>query len=124
MQRIIDISYEHRASHIGSSITTYPILESIYNLIRGLSPYPTAFTTYLDKNNQPVSIKLFSSEIENCSHHLKNGEIETDSKTYLKVACSNGFIHIKELQMAGKKRMTVEEFLRGFKVYPEFNFCS
>jgi methionyl-tRNA formyltransferase len=98
-------------------------VESIYNLIRGLSPYPTAFTTYIDKNNQPVSIKLFSSEIEKCIHHLNNSEIETDSKTYFKVACSNGFIHIKELQMAGKKRMTVEEFLRGFKVYQEFKFC-
>jgi len=40
----------------------------------------------------------------------------------LKVACSNGFIHIKELQMAGKKRMSIEEFLRGFKVFPEFVF--
>ncbi len=98
-------------------------VESIYNLIRGLSSYPTAFTTYIDKNNQPVSIKLFSSEIEKCIHHLNNGEIETDSKTYLKVACSNGFIHIKELQMAGKKRMTIEEFLRGFKVYQELKFC-
>lgn len=98
--------------------------ESIYNLIRGLSPYPSAFTSYKDKNNQELSIKIFISELEIDNHHFKNGEIVSNSKTYLKVACSNGFISIKELQMAGKKRMTIEEFLRGFKVYPEFNFCA
>ena len=99
-------------------------VESIYNLIRGLSPYPAAFTTYIDKNNQTISIKFFTVEKECCQHKLHVGAIESDSKTFLKVACSNGFIHIKELQMAGKKRMSIEEFLRGFKVFPELVFTA
>ncbi len=97
-------------------------VESIYNLIRGLSPYPASFTTYIDKNNLSIPIKLFTVEKECCQHQFHIGAIESDSKTFLKVACSNGFIHIKELQMAGKKRMSIEEFLRGFKVFPEFVF--
>lgn len=94
----------------------------IYNLIRGLSPYPTAYTEYRDKNNQIVGVKLFATEIEESSVSSNPGNVITDGKTYLKVACSNGYINIKELQMAGKKRMLVDEFLRGFKIETDFRF--
>lgn len=97
-------------------------VEKIYNLIRGLSPYPTAYTEYKDKNNQLVSVKLFITEMEDDSINSNPGIVSSDGKTYLKVACSNGYINIKELQMAGKKRMTVEEFLRGFKMESDFRF--
>jgi methionyl-tRNA formyltransferase len=96
--------------------------EKIYNLIRGLSPYPAAFTEYIDKNKQAIGIKIFSSEIETVNHSQSPGDVMSDGKTYLKVACTTGFIKIKELQMAGKKRMMVEEFLRGFKVEAGLNF--
>lgn len=89
--------------------------EKIYNLIRGLSPYPAAFTEFVDKNNQTLGVKIFTSEIEETKHTCQAGDVKSDGKTYLKVACNNGYIHIKELQMAGKKRMFVEDFLRGFK---------
>ena len=95
--------------------------EKIYNFIRGLSPYPAAFTEFIDKNNQRQGIKIFSSEIEEVNHSLSLGTVVAD-KNFLKVACINGFIHIKELQMAGKKRMLIEEFLRGFKMDFEFKF--
>lgn len=97
-------------------------VEKIYNLIRGLSPYPAAFTEFVDKNNQTLGIKIFVSEMEEVNHLHHAGIIFSDGKTFLKVACSNGFIHIKELQMAGKKRMLVEEFLRGFKIDADFKF--
>jgi methionyl-tRNA formyltransferase len=97
-------------------------VEKIYNLIRGLSPYPAAFTEFIDKNNQSLGIKIFSSDIEEANHSQTPGDVLSDGKTFLKVACSNGFIHIKELQMAGKKRMLVEEFLRGFKAEPGLKF--
>lgn len=97
--------------------------EKIYNLIRGLSPYPAAFTEFIDKNNQTVGIKVFSSEMEEVSHTHIVGSVISDGKTFFKVACTNGFIHVKELQMAGKKRMMVEEFLRGFKMDSEFKFA-
>jgi methionyl-tRNA formyltransferase len=96
--------------------------EKIYNLIRGLSPYPAAFTEFVDKNNQTLGMKIFISEIEETQHTCYAGDVKSDGKTFLKVACSNGFIHIKELQMAGKKRMLVEEFLRGFKLDDGFKF--
>ena len=96
--------------------------EKIYNLIRGLSPYPAAFTEFVDKNNQTLGMKIFISEIEETQHTCYAGDVKSDGKTFLKVACSNGFIHIKELQMAGKKRMLVEEFLRGFKLDEGFKF--
>jgi len=96
--------------------------EKIYNLIRGLSPYPAAFTEFVDKNNQTLGMKIFISEIEETQHTCHAGDVKSDGKTFLKVACSNGFIHIKELQMAGKKRMLVEEFLRGFKLDDGFKF--
>ena len=96
--------------------------DKIYNLIRGLSPYPAAFTEFIDKNNQMLGVKIFISEIEETHHTYNAGDAKSDGKTFLKVACSNGFIHIKELQMAGKKRMIVEEFLRGFKPDNDFKF--
>ncbi len=96
--------------------------ENIYNLIRGLSPYPAAFTEFADKNNQTLGIKIFVSEMEEVNHPLNIGTVMSDGKTFLKVACTNGYIYIKELQMAGKKRMLVEEFLRGFKIDSDFKF--
>ena len=65
-------------------------------------------------------IKIFVSEMEEVSHSLNVGTVMSDGKTFLKVACTNGYIYIKELQMAGKKRMLVEEFLRGFKIDSDF----
>jgi methionyl-tRNA formyltransferase len=97
-------------------------VENIYNLIRGLSPYPAAFTEFLDKNNQILGIKIFVSEMEEGNHTLEVASVVSDGKTFLKVACKDGFIHIKELQMAGKKRMLIEEFLRGFKIDSDFKF--
>lgn len=97
-------------------------VEKIYNLIRGLSPYPTAYTEFKDKNGQILSVKLFTTEMEECSVSGNYGTVSSDGKTFVKVACSNGCINIKELQMAGKKRMTIEEFLRGFKIETGFSF--
>jgi methionyl-tRNA formyltransferase len=96
--------------------------EKIYNLIRGLSPYPAAYTEFADKNGQLVGVKIYTSEMEETNRSSNSGTVTSDGKTYLKVACSNGYISIKELQMAGKKRMTIEEFLRGFKIEPDFSF--
>ncbi len=84
----------------------------IHNLIRGLSPYPAAWTEF-EWNGQRQSFKIFSSEKENINHNHSHGQIFTDSKTYLKVACEAGFIKIHELQLAGKKRLSVQEFLKG-----------
>jgi methionyl-tRNA formyltransferase len=93
-------------------------VNEIYNLIRGLSPYPAAFTEFTDVNGNLLSLKIFSSQKEEVAHSETNGLLTTDNKTYMRIACRNGYITLKELQLQGKKRMGVEEFLRGYK-FPE-----
>lgn len=84
--------------------------EDIYNLIRGLSPYPAAFTELGDK-----TLKIFRAEKEWIIPTSKPGRWETDHKTYLKFACTDGYIHVKDVQLEGKKRMLIEDFLRGYR---------
>lgn len=92
-----------------------PVAE-IYNLIRGLSPYPTAYTEIHAEGQPPLSVKIFRSNYEISSHANPNGSLHTDSKTFLRVFASGGYIEVTELQLQGKKRMTIADFLRGFKV--------
>lgn len=85
-------------------------VSTIYNLIRGLSPYPTAFTFLNNKK-----FKIFSSKKEVITVSVTAGEYKTDGKTFLKFAGTNGFIHLLEIQLEGKKRMKIDEFLRGYR---------
>lgn len=86
-------------------------VEKVYDFIRGLSPYPTAFTHLHNK-----SLKIFSAEMEKGIDKTSAGTFVTDNKGYLKFACKNGFILVHDIQLEGKKRMNVEEFLRGMKL--------
>jgi len=95
--------------------------ESIHNLVRGFSPYPTAWTE-LVLNNEKTAVKIFSTTFENSNYLLTPGTITTDSKHYLKVACRNGYITINDLQPAGKKRMDATAFLNGHKIKEEEKF--
>ncbi len=85
-------------------------VDEIHNLIRGLSPFPAAFTELGDK-----TIKIFKSEKELMIPTSKPGRWESDKKTFLKFAAKDGYIHLKDVQLEGKKRMTIEEFLRGYR---------
>jgi len=82
----------------------------VHNLIRGLSPFPAAFTLLQGK-----MLKIFKAEKELVPVASAPGEYESDEKTFLKFACVDGYINIKELQLEGKKKITVEEFLRGYR---------
>lgn len=82
----------------------------VHNLIRGLSPFPGAFTYLGDK-----MLKIYRSEREECSLSTSPGTIDTDKKSYLKFACTNGYVQVKEVQLEGKKKMNVEDFLRGYR---------
>lgn len=95
-------------------------INAIHNLIRGLSPYPAAWTELTNMNKEKTSLKIFQSEKEISLHNHLIGEIISDQKTFLKVAVKEGFIQITELQLAGKKRLAVQDFLRGFQ---EINKC-
>lgn len=89
-------------------------LTSIYNKIRGLNPYPTAWC-YLHHNKQQIKLKIFDAKIELKEHNLSLGSI-IKTKKNLQVACNNGFLIIEELQLSGKKRMAVQSFLNGIKL--------
>ncbi|PKQ61794.1 methionyl-tRNA formyltransferase [Labilibaculum manganireducens] len=91
-------------------------LDSIHNLIRGLSPYPASWTELIpNETGKAIGLKVFTTEKEKTNHSEEIGRIVTDGKSYLKVAVNGGFISIKMLQQAGKKRMKTEDFLRGFQ---------
>jgi methionyl-tRNA formyltransferase len=85
--------------------------EQIRNFIRGLSPYPAAWT---ELNGKPY--KVFAVTIEKTASGKPAGEIQSDWKKYLKISCSDGWVNLEEFQPEGKKRMRVEEFLRGNKI--------
>jgi methionyl-tRNA formyltransferase len=85
-------------------------VEEVHNLIRGLSPFPGAFTELNGK-----MLKIYRSKKETSPNSYQGGELVTDNKTFLKFSCSNGYVHVLELQLEGKKRMSVEEFLRGYR---------
>jgi methionyl-tRNA formyltransferase len=88
---------------------------SVHNLIRGLSPNPCA-RSFLVKDSTSIIFKIFESNPEPEAHSLKPGEIVTDGKHFLKIACKDGFLNVVSLQIEGKKRMTTLEFLRGFNI--------
>jgi len=85
-------------------------IDEIHNLIRGLSPFPGAFTELGDK-----TLKIFRSEKEPSFPTQKPGKWESDGKTYLKFAAKDGYILLKDIQLEGKKRMLIEDFLRGYR---------
>ncbi len=86
--------------------------KEVFNKIRGLSPHPTAFTYIKDSKNVTKKLKIYvATTINNTT--MVAGEWQTDGKTYLHFGCSDGGISILELQLEGKKRMLVQDFLRG-----------
>jgi len=85
--------------------------QTVYNHLRGLSPYPTAFTTLNDK-----TLKIFNAEPEDKEPGISTGAFLTDGKTYLKFATKDGFIKVTDVQFEGKKRMLIDEFLRGMRL--------
>lgn len=86
-------------------------VKEVYNLIRGLSPYPCAFTLFREK-----TLKIFKAEkIVGLHSSIVAGNFETDRETFLRFACNNGYINIIDLQLEGKKKMNVKDFLRGYR---------
>ncbi len=91
-------------------------VDNIHNHIRGLSPYPTAFTEFVSPSCEKYSVKLFRCEKVLQEHSLESGTITSDNRTYIYIAAKGGFISVKELQLSGKKKLPVKDFLLGFKI--------
>jgi methionyl-tRNA formyltransferase len=85
-------------------------VDDVYNLVRGLSPYPAAFTFLEGKK-----VKIYKTEKVLTAPTVAPGEYETDQKTFLRFACLDGYLSIEELQLEGKKKMGIADFLRGYR---------
>ncbi len=88
-------------------------IDTIYNKIRGLNPFPTAWCYLDNKDDEPVTVKIYKVEKLEAEHNDAVGAI-ISSKNELKVACSGGYINIKEMQLPGKRKMEVKSLLNGF----------
>lgn len=91
-------------------------VKGVYDFVRGLSPYPAAWTELVNAEGGSQVLKIFQTEKIFFSHGEKIGTLSSDGKNYLRVALADGYLNILSLQLAGKKRMPVADFLRGFKV--------
>jgi len=89
----------------------------IYNLIRGLSPYPAAWS-YLNNNGEEITIKIFEVSLKVEDHSLPLGTIVSDKKE-VKVAVKNGYIFLIEIQLPGKRRMKIKDVLNGYEFKKE-----
>ena len=89
--------------------------QKVHNFIRGLSPNPCARSVFKNETRS-ISFKIYESQAEAGKHLLQPGQVVSDGKTFVKVACPGGFIRILTLQIEGKKKLGSEEFLRGFRI--------
>lgn len=86
-------------------------VRKVYNFIRGLSPYPTAYTSLEGK-----VLKIYGASPEESPVEQNPGTVDSDGKSYLKFACNDGYIRVTDLQIQNKKRMSVTDFLRGYRL--------
>jgi methionyl-tRNA formyltransferase len=98
-------------------------VETLRNLIRGLSPYPAAWANLVHKETgRTLSCKIFFAQSVIAVETAKPGTIDSDDETYLNVACGNGWLEITDLQLSGKKRLKTSDFLNGFRHIFEYHF--
>lgn len=90
-------------------------VKRIYDFIRGLSPYPAAWTELVQPNGENVVVKIFETEKIMKSHQLAPGTLLTDGKSFIHIAAKDGLIAIHALQLPGKKRLKTDELLRGYR---------
>ena len=90
--------------------------QQAHDFVRGLSPYPAAWTTLQEASGKCSVLKIYRTHPEPHAHDLPTGTLETDGRKWLRVALPGGFLYLDEVQLAGKKRMPVADFLRGARV--------
>ena len=89
--------------------------KEVWNFIRGLSPYPAAWTTFVNLiSGKSTEVRIFLARPVQ-GEYAPSGTIKSDGKTILEAACGEGWLSVTDLQISGRKRMKVEEFLRGFQ---------
>ena len=95
-------------------------VKRVYDFIRGLSPYPAAWTEIVSPEGVRTSLKIYQAEKCPAAHKLPVGTIRTDRKSYIDIAVEDGYLRLLSVQLAGKKRLPVTDFLNGFKQIGEY----
>jgi methionyl-tRNA formyltransferase len=90
--------------------------DEVYNKVRGLSPYPAAFTYFTSPSGESFLVKIYKTAKSFADKNAGTSVIDTDGKSYLSVTTTDGVLQIKEIQQAGKRIMNIEDFLRGFRI--------
>lgn len=96
--------------------------ERIVNFVRGLSPYPAAWSPMFVEGEERGSAKIFEVKFEPKQHSFEAGKIFSDGKESISVSCTDGIIHIHSMQLAGKKRMSNHDLLLGFRDIESYSF--
>lgn len=99
-------------------------VSDIYNFVRGLDPFPGAFSHLISPDNTSYYIKVYRTKKEIIAHRDVVGMLVTDKRSYLKVAAGDGYVYLTEVQMAGKKRMDVASFLKGFALNNDWRLAN
>lgn len=98
-------------------------VEDIHNLVRGLSPYPAAWSPIFKGGAECGSLKIFTTHTESAAMSVAPGSVKSDGKSYVAVAAADGWVYLDEVQMAGKRRMTIKELLLGWRDVAEVSFA-
>jgi methionyl-tRNA formyltransferase len=88
----------------------------IVNKIRGLNPIPTAYTLIINDNDSEIYLKIFKAKAEIENHELGIGKIQTDNKSFLRISVPDGFVSLLEIQISGKNKVKIDDFLRGHRI--------
>jgi methionyl-tRNA formyltransferase len=96
----------------------------IVDFVRGLAPYPAAWSRMYKGGEEVGSAKIFAVKFEFANHNVATGTVRTDGRTSLEVACKDGWIALEELQLAGKRRMPVRDLLLGLRDAAEYSFSN
>ena len=90
-------------------------VKGVYDHVRGLSPYPAAWTELCAPEGTRQVLKVYETEKQFKEHALPVGTVDTDQKTYFRIAVKDGYVNLLSVQLAGKKRMNIGDFLRGYR---------
>lgn len=89
---------------------------AVYDFVRGMSPYPAAWTDILTADGHVATFKIYEVSIEEAAHDKEWGSLLTDGKKHVKIAVEGGYVHLLSVQLQGKKRMPIADLLRGFNM--------
>jgi len=114
-----DISFRSapKLNKENTRLNSKKLYSEAYNFIRGLSPYPSAYAEmYNEESGLSLSIKIFKTIARESAHTMTPGTIESDNKSYLRVYFLKGYLELEEIQLAGRSKVAIKDFLNGFKM--------